>query len=129
MSTILIIDDDLDYRENLSELMQLEAYITLEAANGEIGLEMIHQHSPNLILCDVDMPVMDGIEVLRKTKSNSILAKIPFIINTGHSDELRSKMAQDLGVDAYLSKTVSVTELLSTITHFLSPQSDSISKG
>jgi CheY-like chemotaxis protein len=65
---------------------------------------------------------MNRLEVLTSIKSDPIYAKIPFIINTGHSDELRSKMAQDLGAEAYLAKTIPLDELLSTIAHFLSAQ-------
>lgn len=129
MTTILVIDDDKKYRTGLMEFLSLEHYQILEAENGEVGLEMIHQHSPDLILCDVDMPVMNGIEVLRSTKSDPISAKIPFIIMTGRNDEWRSKTAQDLGVTAYLVKTVAIEELLIMITHFLSQQATSISKG
>lgn len=119
MSIILVIDDNEDYRANLIEVLTLETHVTLEAENGLIGLQMLHQYSPDLILCDVDMPVMNGIEVLRTVKADPIFAKIPFLIVTGRNDEPALKTSLDLGVEAYLTKPVDTAEFLSTIAHFL----------
>ncbi len=119
MNTVLIIDDNVDYRASLLEILEFEPYTTLEAENGLIGLQIIHQYSPNLILCDVDMPVMNGIEVLRTIKADPIYAKIPFFIITGHCDEQTLKTALDLGVEAYLTKPIAITEFLFTIDRFL----------
>ncbi|MBZ0307569.1 MAG: response regulator [Anaerolineae bacterium] len=120
MITILIIDDNADYRTDIAAILQFEAYHVLEAENGQIGLQMIRQHSPNLILCDVDMPIMGGIEVLRTVKTNPIWAQIPFFIVTGHHDKQTMKTARDLGATAYLTKPLAVTNLLSTIAQFVS---------
>ena len=65
MKTIMIIDDNKNYRVHLKRLLTLEDYATLEAEDGLLGLDAIHKYSPHLILCDMDMPVMDGMEVLR----------------------------------------------------------------
>ena len=119
MNPILIIDDSADYRANLVDLLELECYTTLQAENGQIGLQMIRQHSPDLIICDVDMPVMDGIEVLTTVKADPTYAKIPFLIITGHRDERFLKISRDLGVEAYLTKPITVTDFLSTIARFL----------
>ena len=119
MNTILVIDDNEDERESLIEILALELYATLEAENGQIGLMMMHQHSPNLIICDVDMPVMTGMEVLRTAKADPIYAGIPIVMHTGHTDELTRKTARDLGAQAYLTKPIAITEFLSTIDHFL----------
>jgi len=64
MPTILIIDDNNDYRTNVADHLRLENYITLEAENGLVGMQMIRHYLPDMILCDVDMPLMDGIDVL-----------------------------------------------------------------
>ena len=125
MNTILVIDDNRDYRTDLVEILELEAYATLEAENGRIGLQMIHKHAPNLIVCDVDMPVMNGFEVLTTVKADPIYAKIPFLIITGHHDERMLKSSRDLGVEAYLIKPVAVTEFLSTVAHFLKVEDSS----
>ena len=119
MNTILVIDDNADHRLSLVDVLELERYTTLQAENGQIGLQMIRRHSPSLILCDVDMPVMNGIEVLTTVKADPIYAKIPFFIITGQRDERMLKMSRDLGVEAYLTKPIIVTEILSTVAHFL----------
>lgn len=121
MTTILIIDDDKNYREGLIDIFNLEHYTTLEAENGLFGLQVIHAYSPNLILCDMDMPVMNGMEVLRSVKADPKFSMIPFIIVSGRHDERRMKLAQGLGVTAYLVKTIDVEELLKVIVQFLKP--------
>lgn len=119
MSTILIIDDNDDYRAGFKEILELEQYTTLEAKNGLIGLHMIRQYSPTLIICDVDMPVMNGMELLRVVKSDPVYAKTPFIIITGHRDEIILNKSRHLGVDGYLTKPVAIPEFLSTVSQFL----------
>lgn len=119
MTTILVVDDDSGYRENILEILEFENYETLEAENGLVGLHLIRQHSPNLVVCDVDMPEMNGIEVLRTIKTHPVYAKIPFIVTTGRTDELTKYTAYKLGAAAYLIKPIASPELLSTVDHFL----------
>ena len=119
MNTILVIDDNHDYRAGLMEILTFEEYATLGAENGQIGLEMIRQHSPSLIVCDVDMPVLNGIEVLKTAKTDPKFAKIPFLIVTGSSDKLTRKTSHDLEAEAYLTKPIDIPEFLSTIVSFL----------
>jgi CheY-like chemotaxis protein len=126
MNTILVIDDNEDFRADLREILEFENYATLEAENGQLGLQMIRQHSPDLIVCDVEMPVMNGIDVLRTAKADPAVAKIPFLIITGRSDEQTLKTSQDLAVEAYLTKPINVTEFLSTIVSFLSAEAPAL---
>ncbi len=111
-NTILIIDDNKDYRANLAEVLGLENYETLEAENGQVGWQMIQAHSPSLIISDVDMPLMDGLELLKRTKTDSVLAKIPFLMVSGRNDQHIQKIANDLGVDQYFTKPISIKEIL-----------------
>ena len=115
MNTILIIDDNQDYRSDLAEVLGFENYATLQAENGLIGWEMIRQHLPNLIICDIDMPVMDGLEVLKRTKTDSLLAKIPFLLVSGRKDKRTIKIATDLGAEQYLLKPFMIADFLSVI--------------
>ena len=119
MKKVLIIDDNADYSISIIEILELESYLTLEADNGQIGLRMIRQHSPNPSACDVDMPVMNGIEVLKEVKADPVFARIPFLIITGHRDEQTLKTSRALSVEAYLIKPIAIPELLSTIAYFL----------
>lgn len=119
MSTILIMDDNKDYREDLLEILNLEGYITLEAENGLLGLQIIQDEIPDLILCDLDMPVMNGIEVLQSLRKNPKFTKISFLILSGNSEDQAIKSAEALDVSAYLIKGISITDLLSKIAYFL----------
>jgi CheY-like chemotaxis protein len=118
MNTILVVDDNADYREILAEALRLEPFKILEAENGQIGLKKFHDYSPDFIICDVDMPVMTGIEVLTTVKSDPINAKIPFCIITGRRDEQLMKTSGDLGVVAYLTKPISISEVLAIIANW-----------
>lgn len=119
MPTILIIDDNLSYRTDLAEILGFEKYETLEAENGLVGLEMIRHFLPELIICDVDMPVMNGIDVLKTVKADAVYAKIPFVVSTGHTDPLTMQTVLDLGADTYLTKPISIINLLATVGGFL----------
>ncbi len=119
MSTILIIDDNKDYRDGLSELLNLEGYMTLEAKNGLAALQIIRENLPDLILCDVDMPVMDGIELLQHMKNDSKFSMIPFLVLSGGRDESAVQIGKDLKMGTYLTKGITISDLLSKIDHFL----------
>lgn len=115
MQTILIIEDNVDYRVNLAEILQDALYYTLEAENGLIGLAMIGDHLPDLILCDIDMPIMTGVEMLVSMKQNSKISGIPFVFITAHSDELTQRHVMGLGADLCLAKTVLIGDLIKFI--------------
>lgn len=119
MHTVLIIDDDHALRSNCRELLELETYQILEAENGLIGLNMMRQYLPDIVICDIEMPVMNGLELLRTVKSDLEFAKIPFVMVSGQNDEHTMKSAHDLGVSAYLTKPFIIETFLSTIVHYL----------
>lgn len=118
MNKILVIDDNKDYREDLMQILEFENYTTLGAENGLIGLKMIEQHAPNIIVCDIDMPVMDGTKVLRIVKAHSIYGKIPFIVTTGHSDNKTIQTVSQLGAETYLIKPINIEKFLITVSSF-----------
>lgn len=115
MQTILIIEDNNDYRMNLAEILQVALYHTLEAENGLTGLAMINDHLPDLILCDIDMPIMTGVEMLVLMKQDVKLSGIPFIFITGHTDELTQRHTKEMGADFCLAKSVSTDDLIKLI--------------
>ncbi len=108
----------LQYRTNLAEILEFENYHTVEAENGLEGVQVIRQILPDLIICDVDMPVMDGIDVLKTVKNNPIYAKIPVVVATGRADTLTIQTLLDLGADSYLTKPVTISLFLATIRTF-----------
>lgn len=115
MKRILIIEDEPEMRRNLATVLRLERYQALTAENGRSGLEMARRESPDLILCDVMMPELDGYGVLQQLRADARLSVIPFIFLTakGERDDLRSGM--NLGADDYLTKPVPKSELLQAI--------------
>ena len=79
MTKILVIEDEELVRENLLDFLEAEDYQTIDACNGKIGVELAQKHLPDLIICDVMMPELDGYGVLEKLSHNSATATIPFL--------------------------------------------------
>ena len=104
MTTILVIEDEHDVRENLQEILEMEDFNVLTAENGKIGLQMAIEQQPNLIICDVMMPELDGYGVITSLRKNPITVSTPFIFLSAKStDEDRQKGLQ-LGANEYLTK-------------------------
>lgn len=112
---VLIIEDNAEVRENMTEILTLSNYTVHCAANGKEGLEMIRQNLPDIILCDVMMPELDGYGVLRGLSNNPGVRHIPFIFVTSKSEKGDFRVGMDLGADDYLIKPFSGNELLSMV--------------
>jgi CheY-like chemotaxis protein len=115
MTTILIIEDEAPIRENLRQLLQLEGYSVLEAADGVSGIETVHTTPPDLILCDILMPGVDGYGVLAELRSTPGLAAIPFIFLTASANLEDRSQALKRGADDYLIKPFKIADLLAAI--------------
>ncbi len=115
MKKILVIEDEPEMRRNITALLRYKEYEPIAAENGCLGVEMARREKPDLILCDVMMPELDGFGVLRALQADSKLALIPFIFLTakGEKDDLRSGM--NLGADDYLTKPVANNDLVQAI--------------
>jgi len=115
MKKVLIIEDNQEVRENLSEILSLSGYQTSTAENGKVGVEKALADRPDLILCDVMMPELDGFGVLHILGKHALTADIPFIFLTAlaEKDDFRKGMA--LGADDYIVKPFDDTLLLQTI--------------
>jgi DNA-binding NarL/FixJ family response regulator len=115
MKKILIIEDEPEMRRNLATVLRLEKYQTITAEHGRAGVEIAKQEVPDLILCDVMMPGLDGFGVLQALREDERLALVPFVFLTakGEKEDLRSGM--NLGADDYLTKPVGKSDLLKTI--------------
>jgi len=112
---ILIIDDNIEVRENTSELLQLAGYETVTSCDGKQGLEAIRTSKPDLILCDISMPVLDGFGVLQAIQNIPTAATIPFIFLTSKSEMSDMRKAMDLGADDYLTKPYTGDGLLKIV--------------
>ena len=115
MKKILIIEDDLVLRENTVELLELSGYEVCEASNGKIGVECAKTFSPDLILCDIMMPEMDGLEVLSRLGRLPATSQIPFIFLTAKADKSDFRKGMSLGADDYLTKPFEGDDLLDAI--------------
>lgn len=115
MKKILVIEDEPEMRRNISVLLRYKGYHPIEAANGRLGVDLARRDAPDLVLCDVMMPELDGFGVLQALQADARLALIPFIFLTakGEKDDLRSGM--NLGADDYLTKPVGNEELVRAI--------------
>ena len=115
MNKILIIEDEFLIRENLLERLKAEGFETVGAENGLDGVKLALTERPDLIICDVMMPKLDGYEVLKTLRQNPNTAPIPFIFLTAKADKAALRQGMELGADDYLTKPFTKTELLSAI--------------
>jgi DNA-binding NarL/FixJ family response regulator len=115
MKKILVIEDEPEMRRNITTLLRYHDYEPVAAANGREGIKAARREKPDVILCDVMMPELDGYGVLQELQMDTSLARTPFIFLTakGEKDDLRSGM--NLGADDYLTKPVANADLVRTI--------------
>lgn len=115
MKTILVIEDTPDMRENIAEILQLAPYLVVQAANGKEGVELARQTQPDLILCDIMMPELDGFGVLHILSKDPALANVPFIFLTAKADLTDFRIGMDLGADDYITKPFDDLTLLNAV--------------
>lgn len=115
MKRILIIEDDPQTRENLATILEMEGFQTLTAEDGRAGLRLAREALPDLVLCDVMMPEMDGYAVLEALRASPETVSLPFIFLTAKGDRRDQRAGMNLGADDYLSKPATADELLAAI--------------
>lgn len=115
MPKILVIEDDQAVRENLLELLESENFDVLGAENGILGVQLAREVIPDLILCDVMMPELDGHGVIQTLRENPTTAMIPFIFLTARADKVDFRQGMELGADDYLTKPCTAEELLRAV--------------
>jgi CRP/FNR family cyclic AMP-dependent transcriptional regulator len=115
MKKILVIEDNEQVRENIAEILELANYQVCKAENGKEGMITAIKEAPDLILCDIMMPVLDGYGVLHLLKKNIALRNTPFIFLTAKADRTELRKGMDLGADDYLIKPFEDTDLLSAV--------------
>lgn len=112
---ILIVEDDSSLRQVLSMLLEKEMFEVVQAENGQDALEKLYQQPPQIVLCDLMMPVMDGREFLKRLKNNKQTSSIPIVMLTAADDENNEIDLIDLGADDFISKASSSSLMLSRI--------------
>ena len=115
MKTILVIEDDPFIRESIQDVLELEGYQVQTAANGVLGVKLALEALPDLILCDVAMPEMDGYAVLSALQQHPATATTPFIFLTARTTRADLRHGMNLGADDYLTKPCTATELMGAI--------------
>ncbi len=113
--TVLIIEDDTVLRENTAELLELEKYKVFSATNGKLGIEQAKIHNPDIIVCDIMMPEVDGYGVLAALSADVLMQHIPFIFLSAKTEHKEIRKGMDLGADDYLTKPFEEEELISAI--------------
>lgn len=115
MKKIVLIEDNNDVRENTSEILTLANYDVHTAKNGKEGVEKVQKEKPDLIICDIMMPVLDGYGVLHMLSKNEDTAAIPFIFLTAKAERSDLRKGMEMGADDYLTKPFDDIELLNAI--------------
>lgn len=115
MKKILLIEDNPDMRENTAEILELASYDVLTAENGKAGVKIAQDNMPDLIICDIMMPELDGYGVLHMLSRNTKTAGIPFIFLTAKAEKTDFRKGMNLGADDYITKPFDELELLDAI--------------
>ena len=113
--TILVVDDEQDLLDLIEYNLKKEGFNVLKAENGEEGIKVAKEHKPDLVLLDIMMPKMDGMETVEHMRNDEELKSIPIIFLTARSDEKTEVEGLDKGGDDYITKPISTTKLISRI--------------
>ncbi len=118
--TILIVEDDPKNLILFRDLLQVNGYETIEANNGKQGVELARVQKPDLILMDMQMPEMDGLEATRIIKADATTSNIPVIAITSYAMKGDEEKILEAGCDGYLAKPIDIKELLKEVNEYLS---------
>jgi CheY-like chemotaxis protein len=121
MKKILVIEDEVFIRENLIELLEIEGFEAIGAENGCVGVQLAKELQPDLILCDVMMPELDGYGVLNALRTDFATARIPFVFLTASADRNNLQKIREMGMNDYILKPFNVDKFLATISNRLDP--------
>jgi DNA-binding response OmpR family regulator len=115
MTKILVIEDEAQTRDILVESLEAEGFDTICAENGRVGVKKAQEYLPDLVICDILMPELDGYGVLTTLRQNFLTDKIPVIFLTARTTDLERYYGMDLGANAYVTKPCTVESLLAAI--------------
>jgi DNA-binding NarL/FixJ family response regulator len=115
MKKILVIEDEPEMRRNITTILRLEGFAPVAAENGRVGVEVATKEKPDLILCDVMMPELDGYGVIKTLHNEPATMNIPFIFLTAKGERTDVRSGMNLGADDYLTKPVDKGDLLRAI--------------
>src|SRR5688572_18958649 len=115
MKRILVIEDAHSLRRDILEMLTFEGYEVAGAEDGLVGVQRARELLPDLIICDIMMPQMDGYGVLETLREEAATASIPFVFLTARTDRVDIRQGMELGADDYLTKPFTAAELLKTV--------------
>ncbi len=128
MKKILVIEDTDNVRDNICEILETENYEVHSAENGRLGLELAIHIQPDLVLCDIMMPEMDGYETLKEMRKNVATSTVPFIFLTAKNTRQDQRLGMELGADDYIPKPFTMEELLGAVSMRLKRAEEFITK-
>lgn len=119
MQRILVIEDSTEYREFIAEILRLCGFELVEAPDAKQGIELVFRSHPNLIICDLHLPIADGFSTLTAVRNDEAHSRIPFVILSADTQSSQIRRGIELGANAYLTKPIGADELVQTVRHFL----------
>jgi len=120
MTKILVVEDNEDVREEIVDILRFEGYDVRDAENGRLGVELVKSWGPDLIVCDLMMPELDGYQTLEAVRAHPAAAITPFLCLTARGERRDMRKAMELGADDYLTKPFTAGELLAALRAALS---------
>jgi two-component system cell cycle response regulator DivK len=123
MSLILIVEDNEKNMKLVRDVLQVKGYATLEAGTAEDGIRLANEHKPDLVLMDIQLPGMNGIQALGLLRADPATAKIPVIAVTASVMRQDRKLITEAGFDAYIGKPINLKEFLATVRRWLGDES------
>jgi CheY-like chemotaxis protein len=121
MATVLVIEDEAPLRANLVRILSAEGYRVIAAADGDEGLRRVREGRPDLVICDILMPLVDGFGVLAALRSQPETAAIPFIFLTASADKENLARGLRSGANEYVTKPFKIADLLAAVRRGLPP--------
>ena len=115
MAKVLVIEDEAQTREIFLDCLEAEGFVGIEAKNGQVGVQKATEQSPDLVVCDILLPELNGYQVLKTLRQNPLTATIPFIFLTGKATKAELRRGMQSGADDYLTKPSNAEELLAAI--------------
>ncbi|MUG97839.1 response regulator [Scytonema sp. UIC 10036] len=115
MKKILVIEDEAESREMFLECLKEEGFCAIGAANGRVGVQIAQEQLPNLVICDIKMPELNGYQVLNTLRQNPATAKIPLIFVSAGTSDVERRYGIELGANDYLIKPCTADDLVTAI--------------
>jgi CheY-like chemotaxis protein len=121
VQTILVIENERQTLNLLLEMLEVEGFVAIGAENGLVGIEQAQRQPPDLVICDIRMPRLDGYSVLAQLRQNPTTAKIPVIFLTAEAVEIENPHTRGLRADRYLQKPCTTEDILKAIAQVINP--------